>query len=367
MLELRVKHRLGEFCLDAAFSAPAPALVALFGVSGSGKTSLVNAVAGLLRPQAGRIVLGDEVLLDVEAGIHVPTEQRRLGCVFQDARLFPHLSVRRNLEYGMRRTRARARISFDDVVELLALGGLLQRHPRGLSGGERQRVAIGRALLSQPRMLLLDEPLAALDAPRREEILPYLERLRDEWRLPMLYVSHQFDEVLRLATHLVLMEKGRAVVSGTLPEVALHPVLARLAGEAAVGAVLDATVLEVDGTSGLATVAAGDGVLQVPARRLLPGAPVRLQLLAADIIIATRPPEGLSVRNVLAGTVLAVEEGSAGSRRVSVDIGGVTLLSRITALAAAELGLAPGMAVWALVKAVSLRAAGQDSDRLPRP
>lgn len=357
MLEVSVRHRLGQFLLDAAFNAPAPALVALFGVSGSGKTSLIQAVAGLRRPDEGRIALDGEALFDAASGIDIPAERRRLGYVFQDARLFPHLDVRGNLIYGLRRSRTPTRIGFDDVVALLGLAPLLARRPRGLSGGERQRVALGRALLAQPRMLLLDEPLAALDAPRREEVLPYLERLRDHWQLPMLYVSHQFDEVLRLATHLVLMEQGSVLAAGSLAEMALHPALGRLAGEAAVGAVLDSAVGAVDARTGLASIPAGSGALQLPAGALSPGTPVRLQVLARDVILATEPPRGLSVRNVLEGRVVAVEAGLAGSRRVTVDIGGLRLLAQVTDLAASELGLAPGRPVWVLVKAVSLRAA----------
>lgn len=362
MIEVAVRRRLGEFVLDASFAAPAPALVALFGASGSGKSSVINAVAGLFAPADGRIVVEGEVLFDAARGIDVPAEQRRLGYVFQDARLFPHLDVRGNLEYGLRRSRAPARMGFDEVVDLLGLTALLARRPRGLSGGERQRVALGRALLAQPRLLLLDEPLAALDAARREEVLPYLERLRDQWRLPMLYVSHQFDEVLRLATHLVLMDAGRVLAAGPLAEVALHPALGQLAGEAAVGAVLDSTVIEVDAASGLARVAAGSGVLRVLADGLSPGMPVRLQVLARDVIVATQPPVGLSVRNALAGTLTAIQAGSMHSCLAVIDIGGVTILARLTAFAAAELGLRPGMPVWALVKAVSLRAGVRGRD-----
>ncbi len=357
MLEVSVRSRLGDFLLDAAFAAPAPALVALFGASGSGKSSVVNAVAGLIRPDAGHIAIDGDVLFDPAHDIDVPAEQRRLGYVFQDARLFPHLDVRRNLEYGLRRSRGGVRIAFDDVVALLGVAPLLARRPRGLSGGERQRVALGRALLAQPRLLLLDEPLAALDVARREEVLPYLERLRDDWHLPMLYVSHQLDEVLRLATHVVLMDQGRVAAAGALAEVALHPALGRLAGEAAVGAVIDSIVTAVDAGTGLANVAAGSGALRVPADGLVPGTAVRLQVLARDVIVATRPPDGLSVRNALPGRVTAVDVESPHSRLVVIDAGGVTVLARVTRLAATELGLAPGMPVWALVKAVSLRAA----------
>ncbi|QOJ32400.1 MAG: molybdenum ABC transporter ATP-binding protein [Gammaproteobacteria bacterium] len=363
MIEVDIRRQLGAFGLRAAFSAPAPALVALFGASGSGKTSVVNAVAGLLRPDAGRIALDGEVLFDAAIGVDVPAERRRLGYVFQDSRLFPHLDVRRNLGYGLRRSQGAARIGFDDVVALLGLESLLARRPGGLSGGERQRVAIGRALLAQPRLLLLDEPLASLDAARREEVLPYLERLRDHWRLPMLYVSHQFDEVLRLATHLVLMEQGSVVAAGSLAEMALHPALGRLAGEGAGGAVLDSVVTAVDAATGLASVTAGTGTLRVPAGGLAAGMPVRLQVLARDVILATQPPQGLSVRNALAGSVTAVDAESPHSRRVTVDVGGVAVLARVTSLAVDELRLGPGKPVWVLVKAVSLRAAAAQACR----
>ena len=209
MLSVAVKKTRGTFSLDAAFELPTPGVVALFGRSGSGKSTLVNIIAGLLGADSGRVALGDEVLLDTARRIYVPPERRRIGYVFQDARLFPHLSVAANLRYGERRTPAQRYVSLDTVAGLLDLGSLMDRRTQQLSGGERQRVAIGRALLSQPSLLLLDEPLASLDAARRGEVLPYLETLRDQLAIPMVYVSHDFDEVLRLATYVVLMESGR--------------------------------------------------------------------------------------------------------------------------------------------------------------
>jgi molybdate transport system ATP-binding protein len=364
MLEVTVRKQRGAFLLDAAFEAPSPALVALFGPSGCGKTTLVHLVAGLLAPDAGRVVVDGETLSDVTAGIALPPERRRVGYIFQDARLFPHLRIRANLEYGLRRASGRA-IGFDEVVQLLGLANLLDRRPATLSGGERQRVALGRALLSQPRLLLLDEPLASLDAARRAEILPYLERLRDHARIPMLYVSHQFEEVLRLATHVVVLEAGRVTAAGPLGQVALEPALGRAAGEAAVGAVLDSRVTAVDPASGLARVPAGAGELRIAADGLGAGTTVRLQLLARDVIVATRPPEGLSVRNVLAGKVVSVSAASAHSDLVAVDIGGATVVARITRAATQELALEPGRPVWALVKAVSMRPVAVGSTGAP--
>ncbi|MCC7258489.1 MAG: molybdenum ABC transporter ATP-binding protein [Gammaproteobacteria bacterium] len=356
MLRVELRKRRGSFTIEAAFEAPLPAVVALFGPSGCGKTTLVEILAGLLAPDAGRIELDGEVLCDTARGISVPAESRRVGYVFQDARLFPHLDVRDNLTFGLKRHRhVPVRIPFDEVVDLLGLEALLTRRPGTLSGGERQRVALGRALLSQPRLLLLDEPLASLDAARREEILPYLERLRDRWQVPMVHVSHQFEEVLRLATHVVALDAGRVLTSGPLVRAALDPALGRLVGAAAVGAVLETTVAGIDATTGLCRLPLGDNELRLLANGLAPGTRVRLQMLARDVIVATRPPEGLSVRNVLRGHIAAISAESADSDLVSIDIGGALILARITRAATQALALAAGQPVWALVKAVSLR------------
>ena len=226
MLGVAVKKLRGTFSLEAAFELPTPGVVALFGRSGSGKSTLVNIIAGLLHPDAGRVALDDVVLLDTERRIYVPPEKRRIGYVFQDARLFPHLNVAANLAYGERRAPAQRYVSLDTVAGLLDLGALMNRRTQQLSGGEKQRVAIGRALLSQPKLLLLDEPLASLDSARREEVLPYLELLRDQLAVPMVYVSHNFDEVLRLATYVVLMEAGSVIGQGGIGEMSLNPRLA---------------------------------------------------------------------------------------------------------------------------------------------
>ena len=356
MLEVSIARQLAGFRLDATFTAPTPGVIALFGRSGSGKSSLTNVIAGLLAPDSGTVCLDGEMLTDVRRGLTVPVERRRIGYVFQDARLFPHLSVAGNLRYGERRRRdAPTLIGFDEVVELLGLARLLERRPWQLSGGERQRVSLGRALLSQPRLLLLDEPLASLDVARREEVLPYLVALRDRLSLPMVYVSHQFDEVLRLATHLVLLEAGRVVAEGPVEEMSLYPELQSVIGPDLVGAVVDGLVTRVNADTGSAELAVGTGTLQVSLREVALGARVRLQLLARDIILATQPVQGLSVRNALASTVIAISDDVFGAVLVRVDVGGAIVLARITQDARRALNLHPGDAVWTLVKAVSTR------------
>jgi molybdate transport system ATP-binding protein len=361
-LKVTVEKRLGSFLLDVAFDAPTPGIVALFGPSGCGKSTTINIIAGLLVPDHGEISLGEDVLLDTRRKIAIAAERRGIGYVFQDARLFPHLNVASNLRYAQRRARRAPYVSLERVLAMLDLEPLLSRRVHRLSGGERQRVALGRALLSQPRLLLLDEPLAALDRDRREEVLPYLETLRDQLAIPMIYVSHQFDEVLRLATHIVLMQAGKVAAEGGITQMSLDPKLRALIGPDAVGAVIDGTVLGEDAASGLTRVRVGNGELKIEAARLVAGARMRVQLLARDVIVSTRMPQYLSVRNSLPGVVTAIDDdgiGNAadlGSDLVSIDIGaGASILARVTRAATRELELAVGAPVWALVKAVSLR------------
>jgi molybdate transport system ATP-binding protein len=356
MLRVSLVKRRQEFTLAASFAAPTPGVIALFGRSGSGKTTLVDMIAGLLPPDEGEVQLTGTVLTDTRARIAVAPERRRIGYVFQDARLFPHLTAAGNLRYGEKRARSISHyIHFEEVVDLLGLGSLLDRRPHELSGGERQRVALGRALLSQPQLLLLDEPLASLDVARREEVLPYLETLRDWLSIPMVYVSHQFEEVLRLATYLVLLEDGHVLAAGPVGEISLRPELRSMVAPDLVGAVLEGLVTGVDARGGTLELAIGSGKLQVSLRDVPPGARVRVQLLARDIILATQPIQGLSVRNALLGTVTEILADDAASVLVKVDVGGPVVLARITEGARQALRLSPGDAVWALVKAVSTR------------
>ncbi|MEO8670444.1 MAG: molybdenum ABC transporter ATP-binding protein [Tahibacter sp.] len=355
-LSVDIEHRAGEFLLQAEFAAPG-GVTALFGRSGSGKTTLVNLIAGLLRPKRARIVLDGEILVDTSQGIELPAHRRRIGYVFQDARLFPHLSVRGNLLYGRRfRPATRHGVSVDDIVALLGLGDLLQRQPQTLSGGEQQRVAIGRALLASPRLLLLDEPLASLDAPRRAEILPYIERLRDQLQLSMIYVSHSVAEVARLSNHLIVLEKGRIIADG-----ATAPVLARsdLAIEADdAGAVLRATVVEHDAAFALTRLRAAGGYLYVPLCTLAPGSRAHLHVRARDVMLATRALNDVSAQNILDGTVSAMRERGAHAVEVRVTCGDDTILASITRRAADRLGLTEGMRVYAIIKSVAIDSAG---------
>ncbi len=355
MLAVAAARKRGAFALDVCFELPTPGVAALFGRSGSGKSMVVNTIAGLLKPDSGRIVHDGSVLLDTLRQIDVPPERRRMGYVFQDARLFPHLSVAGNLRYAERRAAGSTYVSLETVTALLALGPLMDRRTHQLSGGERQRVAIGRALLTQPRLLLLDEPLAALDDARREEVLPYLETLRDQLAIPMVYVTHDFDEVLRLATHIVLMESGAVIAQGEVAKMSLDPHLRSLIGPDQVGAIIDGVVLGFDTASGLTKVRVGHGELHVQAKDLVVGTPLRVQLLARDVIVSTQVPQRLSVRNCLAGLVTSIQGDHLGSDLITIDIGGAAIVARITKAATRELSLTPQMNAWALVKSVSLR------------
>ncbi|WP_334194477.1 molybdenum ABC transporter ATP-binding protein [Pararhodobacter sp.] len=349
-VSIRVTHRQGDFLLDAAFEAPS-GITVLFGRSGSGKTTLVNAVAGLLRPQAGRIAVGDRVLFDSAAGVFLPTHRRRLGYVFQEGRLFPHLSVRQNLLYGRWfAPKGARREELGRVAEMLGIGALLERRPGDLSGGEKQRVAIGRALLASPRLILADEPLAALDEARKAEILPYFERLRAE--VPILYVSHSAAEVARLATTVVVLEKGRVVRQGPAAEVLADPAVTPVGARAA-GAILEAVVVR-HHADGLSELQAGGHPLFLPRVGQAPGSRLRVRIAAHDVILSRARPEGLSALNILPGMVHEVRGGEGPGAIVSVDTGAGRLLARVTRRSAEALGLGPGVACHAVIKSVAV-------------
>lgn len=359
-LEVALEHRQGAFDLEAAFRTGGR-LTALFGPSGSGKTTLVNAIAGLVRPRRGRIAVDGTVLLDTEAGIDRPPHRRRVGYVFQEGRLFPHLTVRQNLLFGRLFAgrpgtgEASADIDLDAVVALLDLAALLSRRPAGLSGGEKQRVAIGRALLARPRLLLMDEPLASLDEARKAEILPFVERLRDEAGVPIVYVSHALAEVARLADTVVLLVAGRVVAAG--PTAAVldgGPASSALAGKRESGTVLEGRVVAHDAHYGLTRLATPAGDLHLPGPARPVGATVRALVRAGDVMLALERPRGLSALNVLPGTVAALGQGGGVWVEVRVACGGAHLLARVTRRSADELGLAPGRPVFAAVKSVSL-------------
>ena len=357
MLEVSVRHALGAFSLDVAFEAPKGVTV-LFGRSGSGKTSVVNAVAGLLTPDAGRVAADGRTLLDTGRGICVKPHRRRIGYIFQEGRLFPHLTVRQNLAYGAWfAPKDTPREEMSRVVEMLGLGPLLQRHPGALSGGEKQRVAIGRALLCAPRLILADEPLAALDEARKSEILPYFERLRDEVSVPILYVSHSASEVARLATTVVALNEGRVAAVGPTGEV--------LGDAGAVGARGTASVLTArvvahhdDGLSELVSAA---GPLWLPRVDAPAGATIRVRIAAQDVILSRGRPEGLSALNHLPGVVAEIRPGRGPGVLVMLDVGEDRLSARITRRSAKGMGLAVGQPCYAIIKSVSI--APQDVGR----
>ncbi|WP_061977845.1 molybdenum ABC transporter ATP-binding protein [Aureimonas sp. AU20] len=354
-LDIDVQQRLGAFDLDIRFRAEGR-LTVLFGQSGSGKTSLVNLVAGLAKPDAGRIAIDDRVLCDTARGLFLPAHRRRIGYVFQDARLFPHLSVRQNLLFGRWfAPSAERRTELEAVVDLLGLSALLGRRPAGLSGGEKQRVAIGRALLASPRLLLMDEPLAALDEARKAEIIPYIERLRDEAGVPILYVSHSVTEVRRLASHLVMLANGRVVTEGPARSVMDRLDLFPLAADQEPGSELAGRVLSHDRPYGLTAVALAGAVFQLPSLDAPIGASLRLRIRARDVMIATRPPAGLSALNIAPGRILSIDSADPTSADLRLDCSGDIVLARITRRSVEELDLAVGRTVFAIVKAVSFR------------
>lgn len=348
-LSVALHHRFDGFVLDVAFEAP-PGVTVLFGPSGSGKSTVLNAVAGLLRPDAGRILAGPAVLTDTARGIHIPAHRRRLGVIFQDGRLFPHLSVRQNLRYGRWfAPRGAPAMPEGAVIEMLGIGALLSRTPATLSGGERQRVAIGRALLAAPRLILADEPLSALDDQRKAEIMPCLERLRDELRVPMLYVSHSPAEVARIATTVAMLDAGRLTRIGPAAEVLADPSVAGRGRDA--GAVIAARVVT-HHPDGVTELDAGGRALFLPTLAAAPGDRLRLRIAAQDVMLARGLPQGLSALNILPGTVESlVDLGDSVLVRLSTDAGAI--LSRITRRSARQLDVVPGAALTAIVKSLS--------------
>ncbi|MDD9878964.1 MAG: molybdenum ABC transporter ATP-binding protein [Magnetovibrio sp.] len=352
-LRVDIRMALGDIEMNADFQAP-PGLTAFFGRSGAGKTALVDAIAGLREPSDGSISVNGRTVFDAAAGIDVPPERRRMGYVFQDARLFPHLSVEANLVYGQRFVAPeRRRHQLPDVAALLDLGGLLHRRPLNLSGGEKQRVAIGRALLASPDLLLMDEPLASLDAARKSEILPFIERLRDEAGIPIVYVSHAIDEVVRLADTMVIFDRGATVAAGPVEEIMSRLDLRPLTGRHEAGAVFHVTVRGHDKTFGLTELAFAGGRLQVPMIDLPLGHALRMRVRARDVSLSLTRPADSSILNILEGTVREIGDGDGPQIDILVDVG-APLIARVTRKSAALLDLKPGRRVFALVKAAAI-------------
>ena len=354
-LQIRLRLPRNGFELAADLTLPQRGISVLFGPSGSGKTSLLRCVAGLERAVQSRIVVGGDVWQDDQTGAFVPTHRRALGYVFQEASLFDHLSVRGNIDYGLKRTPpARRKVALEQAVDLLGIAPLMDRKPQALSGGERQRVAIARALATSPRLLLMDEPLAALDAQRKAEVLPYLERLQHTLDIPMLYVSHAIDEVASLAGHMVLLREGRVLAQGRTNELIVRLDLPLAHGDTA-ATVIEGTVQQHDPQDHITTVAfSGGHLMLVSPRAHATGEPIRLRVQARDVSLALTAPSDTSILNVLPATVVALGEDSPGQMMVALDAGTTRLLARVTQRSARALALAPGQPVFAQVKGIAI-------------
>ena len=352
MLQLDFRQRLGDLDLNVSASLPASGITSVFGVSGAGKTSLINAVGGLTKPQSGRIVLNDRVLMDTERRIFLPPEKRHVGYVFQDARLFPHYRVRGNLRYGMASSMA---AQFDAIVALLGIEALLHRYPLTLSGGEKQRVAIGRALLTAPELLLMDEPLASLDMPRKRELLPYLETLAKEVKVPILYITHSMEEILRLADRVLVLDKGNVKALGGLEEVwassAMRPWLPREEQSS----ILNVSVIEHHPHYAMTALALGGQRLWVNKVEQPAQAQIRIRVNALDVSLVLQPPSASSIRNILPANVMECIDVD-GQVEVKLGIGNHILWARISPWARDELALRVGQRVYAQVKSVSITA-----------
>lgn len=354
MIDVAIEKKLGGFSLDVAFKA-GDGVTALFGRSGAGKSTIVKAIAGLIRPDRGRIQVGEKVLFDSAMRINVPAERRRAGVVFQDGRLFPHMTVQQNLLYGFARARGQKHISLDDVVRVLGLEAMLTRRPATLSGGERQRVAVGRALLSQPALLLMDEPLASLDDARKAEVLPFLEELNARFSIPVIYVTHDVDEVLRLANDVVLLAGGTAAASGALAMVTSRLDLPVEAEALGLGAILDGRVQGHEEARGLSMIETQAGVFKLPLLSRPLGSRVAIRVAARDVSIALERPNAISVQNVFDATIEEMRAGGPHVVRLALSAGnGGRLVAELTQDAVQRLNLAKGSKVVALVKSVAL-------------
>lgn len=352
-LLVEISHAIGDFSMNIALETQ-PGVTAIFGRSGAGKTVLVNTIAGLLTPDHGHIAQDGRTLLDTTKQVNVPPHRRNIGYVFQEGRLFPHLDVRSNLLYGRRFSqRQAASASYDQIVELLGIFDLTNRYPGNLSGGEKQRIAIGRALLSNPDLLIMDEPLASLDQARKNEILPFLELLRDEIGLPILYVSHSVTEIARLATSVVILRNGKLVRHGPAEEIFADPASAPTLGIREAGALLPATVAQ-HHEDGLTELSVSAGTLFVPRIGAAPGALLRIRILAQDVILSLQKPDGLSALNAFPVLIEEIRSGEGPGVALALKAGQDRLLARVTRRSANTMALKPGMRCYAIMKSVAL-------------
>ena len=350
MLSLNFMQQQGDHQLEVDLQIPAKGITAIFGVSGAGKTSLINAISGLTQPQRGRIQLNERLLFDAEQKIALPPEKRRIGYVFQDARLFPHYRVRGNLQYGMAPA---MKAQFDSLVSLLGLEALLPRFPLSLSGGEKQRVAIGRALLTAPDMLLLDEPLASLDLPRKRELMPYLQKLAKQVDIPMLYVSHSLDEILHLADNVLVLDAGKVKAFGPLERVWSSSAMRPWLPVSELTSVLRVLVLEQHPDYPMTALSLGDQHIWVSRVNEPVKTPLRIRIASSDVSLALQPPQHSSIRNILPAQVVELLE--VGDQvEVKLRIGISELWARITPWARDELGIRPDQWLYAQIKSVSV-------------
>lgn len=351
-LSVSIRHQLGNLSLDADFTSNGR-LTAIIGPSGSGKTSIVNIIAGLLKPDHAKVSVSGNVLVDTDHSIAVPVHRRHVGYVFQDARLFPHMTVGQNLSYGQKKAGNLNSAGADRILTMLDLRHLTTRKPGQLSGGEKQRVAIGRALLSSPRLLLMDEPLASLDAARKAEILPHIEQLRDSFQIPIIYVSHAMAEVSRLATDVVVMQAGRMTASGTTQDILQRADLLPSEDRDDAGIVLDLKLVGYDEAFDISRLAADFGEARIPGHLGETGSIIRVVFRARDVMLATERPQNISALNVFKGIIRDIRNTSGPSADVVLDCGGSPIVARVTRQSCAALGLAAGKQAYAIVKAVS--------------
>lgn len=357
-LSLSLQHRVDAFSFDVALDAPA-GVTGIIGPSGAGKSMLLQMIAGLAHPDQGKVTFDGETLSDTATRSFLAPEQRRIGYVFQDALLFPHMSVAQNLDYGASRRATGPSVSRDEVIDLLGLGALLDRRPHHLSGGEAQRVSIGRALLSAPRLLLMDEPLSSLDPRRRADIMPFIEALHRRLELPILYVSHNIDEITRLADRVVVLHDGHVAASGEVADVLnqadIQALILGEGGDNDPAAIVEATVAAHDAEHHVTRLSVGNAQISLPLLPLNVGAKARLRIHARDVAIATEPPHHISIQNIIEAEISSITPASNGQCDITLSLGDTHMLkSRITTRAQATLGLRAGMKVWALVKSVAL-------------
>ena len=354
-ISIKIDHPLADFDLSVDFSIDGNATSAIFGPSGAGKSTLINILAGLEKPARGHIAINGRIVEDTATKTTIAPQHRKIGYVFQQPHLFPHLTVEKNLLFGWRRTKSRAsQAEIQRLIELLGINNLLKRKPRALSGGEKQRVALGRALLTNPDLLLLDEPLAALDHKRRDEILPYIEKIRHEQQIPMLYVSHSIDEVTRIADHVHVINEGKIVANGTISEVFSRVDLYPITGRFEAGAIIDGAITRHRQDEVITEISFGSQFLTVPLMSGEVGESVRVRVRARDIIIAKQRPEQISANNIFKATILDIRQTEDLYADLQLQCDATRLLARITRHSAARLDIAIGSEVYAVIKSVTI-------------